>query len=221
MERLATAGTGADASCPSSVSILQQWRYCVKSPLSNSFSTGSAGDQMMRKSLAIGVILAIAVASKSDARRPAPSTGSPQSHPTADCLPIDYRLRAAARLLRPPVRRAEQAIAKKELVAHRQSPGHGSQEEPLRLFHSELWRTVRWRGRRGEGDIQHGRPCVAGSLRRICRDSSRRFDLDQQDDAPLGLGPEKGDKIIVRRGSLGAFYLSVNGQPGIRVKRIG
>jgi hypothetical protein len=43
----------------------------------------------------------------------------------------------------------------------------------------------------------------------------------QQDDAPLGLGPEKGDKIVVRRGSFGAFYLSVNGQPGIRVKRIG
>lgn len=43
----------------------------------------------------------------------------------------------------------------------------------------------------------------------------------QQDDAPLGLGPEKGDKITVRRGSFGAFFLSVNGQPGIRVKRIG
>jgi hypothetical protein len=43
----------------------------------------------------------------------------------------------------------------------------------------------------------------------------------QQDDAPLGLGPERGDKIVVRRGSFGAFYLSVNGQPGIRVKRIG
>jgi hypothetical protein len=43
----------------------------------------------------------------------------------------------------------------------------------------------------------------------------------QQDDAPLGLGPEKGDKVVVHRGSFGAFFLRVNGQPGIRVKRIG
>jgi len=43
----------------------------------------------------------------------------------------------------------------------------------------------------------------------------------QQDDSPLGLGPEKGDKVVVHRGSFGAFFLRVNGQPGIRVKRIG
>lgn len=43
----------------------------------------------------------------------------------------------------------------------------------------------------------------------------------QQDDAPLGLPPEKGQKAVVARGSFGAFFLRVNGQPGIRVKRIG
>lgn len=43
----------------------------------------------------------------------------------------------------------------------------------------------------------------------------------QQDDSPLGLGPERGDKVVVHRGSFGAFFLRVNGQPGIRVKRIG
>ena len=43
----------------------------------------------------------------------------------------------------------------------------------------------------------------------------------QQDDETLGLGPERGDKVVVRRGSFGAFFLRVNGQSGIRVKRIG
>ena len=43
----------------------------------------------------------------------------------------------------------------------------------------------------------------------------------QQDDATLGLPPERGQTVVVRRGSLGAFYLRLNGQPGIRVKRIG
>lgn len=42
----------------------------------------------------------------------------------------------------------------------------------------------------------------------------------QTDDSPLGLPPEHGQKVVVHRGSLGAFFLRVNGQPGIRVRRI-
>jgi hypothetical protein len=43
----------------------------------------------------------------------------------------------------------------------------------------------------------------------------------QTDDAELGLPPEKGDKVVVHRSSLGAFFLRVGGQPGFKVKRIG
>ncbi|MFL6730403.1 MAG: hypothetical protein ACJ8E3_03205 [Sphingomicrobium sp.] len=43
----------------------------------------------------------------------------------------------------------------------------------------------------------------------------------QTDDAPLGLPPARGQKVIVHRGSFGAFYLRLNGQPGIKVKRVG
>ena len=43
----------------------------------------------------------------------------------------------------------------------------------------------------------------------------------QTDDATLGLPPRKGDKVVVHRGSFGAFFLRLNGQPGIKVKRIG
>lgn len=43
----------------------------------------------------------------------------------------------------------------------------------------------------------------------------------QQDDWPLGLPPERGDKVVVRKGLLGSFNLRLNKQPEIKVKRIG
>jgi len=43
----------------------------------------------------------------------------------------------------------------------------------------------------------------------------------QTDDWPLGLPPERGDKVVVSRGLLGSFRLRLNKQPEIKVKRIG
>ena len=43
----------------------------------------------------------------------------------------------------------------------------------------------------------------------------------QQDDWPLGLPPERGDKVVVSRGIMGSFKLRLNKQPEIKVKRIG
>ena len=43
----------------------------------------------------------------------------------------------------------------------------------------------------------------------------------QEDDWPLGLPPERGDKVVVSRGMLGSFRLKLNRQPEIKVKRIG
>ncbi|MEJ7776879.1 MAG: hypothetical protein WKF52_05755 [Sphingomicrobium sp.] len=43
----------------------------------------------------------------------------------------------------------------------------------------------------------------------------------QTDDSPLALAPRKGDKILVQRGVLGSYNLSVSGQPGVKVRRIG
>lgn len=43
----------------------------------------------------------------------------------------------------------------------------------------------------------------------------------QSDDSPIALAPRKGDKIVVRRGALGSYSLSVSGQPGVKVRRIG
>lgn len=43
----------------------------------------------------------------------------------------------------------------------------------------------------------------------------------QTDDTPLALAPKPGQKVVVRRGALGTFRLSVAGQPGLKVKRVG
>ena len=43
----------------------------------------------------------------------------------------------------------------------------------------------------------------------------------QVDDAPLGLPPRRGDKVVVTRGLMGSFYLVLGKQPGFKTKRIG
>lgn len=43
----------------------------------------------------------------------------------------------------------------------------------------------------------------------------------QVDDAQLGLPPRRGEKVIVKRGSLGSFYIEFAKQVGFKVKRIG
>lgn len=43
----------------------------------------------------------------------------------------------------------------------------------------------------------------------------------QVDDAQLGLPPTRGDKVIIKRGSLGSFWLDFLKRPGFKVKRIG
>ena len=43
----------------------------------------------------------------------------------------------------------------------------------------------------------------------------------QTDDAPLGIRPARGQKVVVRRALLGAFRVSISGQPGFKAKRIG
>lgn len=43
----------------------------------------------------------------------------------------------------------------------------------------------------------------------------------QVDDAMLGLPPARGDKVIVKRGLMGSFYLELGKQPGFKAKRVG
>lgn len=43
----------------------------------------------------------------------------------------------------------------------------------------------------------------------------------QTDDTPVALEPRRGDKVVVVRGALGAFFLHLGRQPGFKVRRIG
>ena len=43
----------------------------------------------------------------------------------------------------------------------------------------------------------------------------------QTNDAMLARSPKTGQKVVIKRGLLGTYYLSVNGQPGLKVKRVG
>lgn len=43
----------------------------------------------------------------------------------------------------------------------------------------------------------------------------------QTDDTPVALPPERGDKVVVTRGALGAYFLQLGTQPGFKVRRVG
>ena len=42
----------------------------------------------------------------------------------------------------------------------------------------------------------------------------------QMDGKPLAIPPQNGDKVVVKKGALGAYFMSVAKQPGVKVKRI-
>lgn len=77
----------------------------------------------------------------------------------------------------------------------------------------------------GEDDIKQIASTVAGTSRNA--DGGWVLKLadgstwSQVDDAMLGLPPRRGDKVIVKRGLMGSFYLELGKQPGFKAKRIG
>lgn len=42
----------------------------------------------------------------------------------------------------------------------------------------------------------------------------------QTDGKPIALEPRVGDKVVIRRGALGSYSMSVAGQPGVKVQRL-
>lgn len=43
----------------------------------------------------------------------------------------------------------------------------------------------------------------------------------QTDGSPVALPPRKGDKVIVKRGTLGSYFVKLGSQPGFKAKRVG
>ncbi|HEX8841810.1 MAG TPA: hypothetical protein VF757_05870 [Sphingomicrobium sp.] len=42
----------------------------------------------------------------------------------------------------------------------------------------------------------------------------------QTDGKPIALEPQRGDKVLIKRGAMGSYFLSVGRQPGVRVERL-
>lgn len=58
------------------------------------------------------------------------------------------------------------------------------------------------------------------------RDGGYTFRLEdgarwsQTDSKPIALAPRRGDKVVVKRGAMGSYFLSVKGRPGVKVERL-
>ena len=174
----------------------------------------------MRNSLLITAVFALTVTGVADARKPL-ATGTPAGvQRLIGCRAIQDNAQRLACFDRETAA-VEQAIAKKDLVlidkaratqAKKSLFGFsipdfgglfGGNEDEVK----EITSTV--------AAFDHG--LYTGWIIRLADGSQ----WAQTDDAQLGLPPRKGDKVVVRRGSFGAFFLRLNGQPGFKVKRTG
>lgn len=43
----------------------------------------------------------------------------------------------------------------------------------------------------------------------------------QTDGTPVALPPRRGDKVVVKRGTLGSYFVKVGSQPGFKARRVG
>jgi hypothetical protein len=173
----------------------------------------------MRKALMLGGVLA-AVASAAQARS-IPNTGTPQSmQQLIACRSIgDSAQRLACYDRQAAV--VSQALASKELVIIDKARATAAKRS---LFGFSI---PDFGGLFGGGDEDVKE--IASTITKVSQDPYGAWVVTladgstwyQQDDSPLGLPPERGNKVVVHRGSFGAFFLRVAGQPGIRVKRVG
>jgi hypothetical protein len=174
---------------------------------------------MTRNAIAVGAALALAVAGGAQARS-IPKTGTPQSvQQLLNCRSIAdstqrlacYDQQAAA---------VSNAIASRELVLIDKAHATAAKRS---LFGFSV---PDFGGLFGGGDDLVE---ISSTVTKVSQDPYGAWVVSladgstwyQQDDSPLGLPPEKGNKVVVHRGTFGAFFMRVAGQPGIRVKRIG
>jgi hypothetical protein len=77
----------------------------------------------------------------------------------------------------------------------------------------------------GGGDLQQIEGTVAGATEN--GDGGWTIKLadgsvwTQIDSTPVALEPRRGDKVVVRRGTLGSYFFKLGNQPGFRAKRVG
>lgn len=174
----------------------------------------------MRNWVALGAVLAISAGTALNAR-PIPQTGTPATvQALLDCRRIADTAQRLACFDRESGTIA-QALSKKDLVVIDKARATQAKRS---LFGFSI---PDFGGLFGGGDddvkeiastvTSFGRNQDGGWVIRLADGST----WSQTDDAQLGLPPERGNKVVVHRGSFGAFFLRLNGQPGFKVKRVG
>ena len=68
-----------------------------------------------------------------------------------------------------------------------------------------------------EGSVSTARTDHDGRWLFLLEDGARWRQIDSY---PLALPPKHGDKVVIKRASLGSFMLRLNGMTGIRVRRV-
>jgi hypothetical protein len=174
----------------------------------------------MRKGLVITAVLATSLAAAGQAR-PVPNTGTPQSiQQLIACQSIaDSALRLACYDRQAGV--VEKAIATRDLVVIDKARATAAKRSLFGFSVPDFGGLFGG----GENDVAE----IASTITKVAQDPYGAWVVTladgstwaQTDDSPLGLPPRRNDKVVVHRGSFGAFFLRVAGQPGIRVKRIG
>jgi len=174
----------------------------------------------MRNSLLITAVFALTVTGVADARKPL-ATGTPAGvQRLIGCRAIQDNAQRLACFDRE-TEAVEQAIAKKDLVLIDRARATQAKRS---LFGFSIPDFGGLFGG-GEDEIKE----ISSTVTTFAHDAYRGWTIRladgsewaQTDDAQLGLPPRKGDKVVVHRGSFGAFFLRLNGQPGYKVKRIG
>lgn len=174
----------------------------------------------MRKFLLITAALAIAVGGSAAARKPVSSTTPANMQRLLACRAIQDGAQRLACFDRETAA-VDQAIAKRDLVMIDKARATQAKRS---LFGFSI---PDFGGLFGGGDDEVKE--IASTVVDFSHNAFTGWTIKladgstwvQTDDAQLGLPPSKGQKVVVRRGSFGAFYLRLNGQPGYKVKRIG
>jgi hypothetical protein len=173
----------------------------------------------MRNSLLITAVFAVTVASGAEARKPI-ATGTPANvQRLLGCRSIQDNAQRLACFDRETAA-VDQAIARKDLVLIDRARATAAKRS---LFGFSI---PDFGGLFGGGDeVKEIASTVAAFSHRGYLGWTIRLadgsEWTQTDDAQLGLPPARGQKVVVHRGSFGAFFLRLNGQPGFKVKRVG
>jgi len=191
---------------------------CASIGLRSTFKWTSEGLEKMRNSVTVACLAALVCATAAGAR-PLPNTGMPASiQQLLACRSIsDSTQRLACYDRQTTV--VGQAIATRDLVVIDKARATAAKRG---LFGFSI---PNFGGLFGNDDVSQ----IEGTITGVSQNGDGGFTVRlsdgsvwmQVDDAQLGHPPTRGDKVTIKRGSLGSFYLDFAKYPGFKVKRIG